>query len=124
MRKVCESVPTKRFYQVAACAISLATASSARGVVFVSTGDPTFNTTAPAGAYANSGWQYQINYGFFASATPVGPNHIVTALHTGATVGNSFVHNGVTYTTTEVTADYGDLRLMRVDNTFLSYAPL
>ena len=122
--KVRVSVPrTKRFYQFAACGVALATASSARAVLVTSTGDPTFNTTPPTGALANSGWQYQINYGFM-SATPVGPNHILTALHTGATVGNPFTYNGVDYTTTEITADYGDLRLMKVDKTILSYAPL
>jgi len=117
-------VPTKRFYQVAACAVAFAAAPAARAVIFQSTGDPTFHTTAPTtGTFANSGWQYQINFSD-VSATAVGPNHIITAAHTGAGPNTSFVYNGVTYTTTEVTADFDDLRLLRVDKPIYSYAPL
>src|SRR5262249_35485723 len=30
-----------------------------RAVILFSTGDPTANTSAPTGVYANSGWQYE-----------------------------------------------------------------
>ena len=116
-------MPTPRFYQVAACAVAFAAAPVAQAVLFHSTGDPTFNTTPPTGTLANSGWQYQITRGENL-ATAVGPNHYVTAAHTGAAAGFSFVYNGVTYNTTSVVADFGDIRLLSVDKTFLSYAPL
>src|SRR4051812_18238588 len=124
-RKVSDPVPTKRFYRIAACAIAFgAGAPAAQAVIFQSTGDPTFNTTAPTtGTFANSGWQYQVSFSD-VSGTVIGPNHIITAAHTGAGLNSSFVYNGVTYHPTEVTADFGALRLLRVDKPIYSYAPL
>ena len=120
-------MPTKLFYQIAAYAVGLATAApAAHAVIFHSTGDPTFNTTAPAGALANSGWQYQVDIGPNLG-TAVGPHHYLTAVHTGASTNNTFTYNGVTYHTTGLVATFGsqnDLGLFAVDNTFLSYAPL
>jgi hypothetical protein len=121
-------LPTQRFYRFAACAVSLAAATSARAVIFQSTGDPTFNTAAPTGTLAGSGWQYQINYGSYL-ATPIGPTHIVTAAHQGAIPGNTFNYNGVNYTVIAfadgaASKDFGDLRVLRVDKPILSYAPL
>src|SRR5688572_32232114 len=102
--------------------------SSARAVIFNSTGDPTFNTAAPAGTLANSGWQYQIDFGAYL-ATAVGPNHIITAAHQGGGPGTPFTYNGVNYVTVafadgDPSKDFGDLRLLRVDKPILSYAPL
>jgi hypothetical protein len=118
-------VPTNRFYQTAAYAIALtAAAPAAHGVVFHSTGDPTFHTAPPTtGTFANSGWQYQLDIGE-VSGTAVGPHHYLAAAHTGAGTNNAFVYNGVAYQTTAVVADFGDLRLLRVDKPFHSYAPL
>jgi hypothetical protein len=108
-------------------ALTLAT-SSARAVIFNSTGDLNFNTTAPAGLLASSGWQYEINFGVYL-ATAVGPNHIITAAHQGGGPGTPFTYNGVNYLTVpfadgDPSKDFGDLRLLRVDKPILSYAPL
>ena len=118
---VMKMTPTPRFYRIAACAASLALASTARAVVFHSTGDPTFNTTAPTGTLANSGWQYQVDVAGTFLGTAVGPHHFLTAAHIGGT--GTVYQNGTPYQATFV-QDYGDLRLLRVDNTFHSYAPL
>src|SRR5688500_8296455 len=101
---------------------------AADAVIFYSTADPNYNTTAPTGLLAGSGWQYQAQYSGFL-ATPVGPNHIVTAAHTAANIGGVFNYNGVTYTTVKFSdnsnfKDFGDIRLLQVDKPILSYAPL
>ncbi|MEO6435019.1 MAG: hypothetical protein ABIP55_04565, partial [Tepidisphaeraceae bacterium] len=108
---------------------ALLTPVAAEAVLFYSTGDPTFNTTAPGGSLTNSGWQYQGNWAGLLG-TPVGPNHFLTAAHLGGgSVGSSFTYNGINYSTvafpdTSAFKDFGDLRLFKVDQTFHSYAPL
>lgn len=96
----------------------------APGMVFYSTGDPNFNTTAPTGALANSGWQWTgqwIGY----QAVPIGPHHFLAARHVGGTVGNTFVLNGVSYVTTAYADDStSDLRIWQVAGTFPDWAPL
>jgi hypothetical protein len=92
--------------------------------MFYSTGDPTFNTNAPGGALAGSGWQWQGNWGAI-SGTPVAPDVFMTAKHAGGTVGDVFVFNGVTYTTTARYLDpASDLVLWRVNGIFPTHAPL
>ena len=124
-----DRVPRRRFYHfiAAAAAVTLAH-SDARAVIFNSTGDATFNTTAPTGGLANSGWQYQIDFSDHL-ATPVGPNHIISAAHQGGLPGKPFTYNGVNYMTVPFAdgdpfKDFGDLRLLRVDQPILSYSPL
>jgi autotransporter-associated beta strand protein len=118
-------VPSKHFYQIAASAVALAVAApAAQAVIFHSTGDPTFHTTAPTtGTFANSGFQYQVDLGPF-SGTVVAPFYFVTAAHTGASLANNFDYNGVHYNTVQVVADFDDIRVMKVDKPFYSYAPL
>ncbi len=92
-------------------------------VIFASTGDSTFNTTAPTGPLANSGWQYQGQWGSFLG-TPVSPNHFVTAKHIGGSIGDAFTYNGISYTTTAVHNNGTDLNVWEVSGTFSTYAPL
>ena len=95
-----------------------------RAVIFFSTADPNFNTTAPTGALLNSGWQWVGTWGGFQGA-PIGPHHFLAANHVGGTVGDPFVFQGVSYITI---ASYGDvstdLRIWEVQGTFPSWAPL
>ena len=123
--KVNNKVPTPRFYRIAAYAIGIAVAASpsAHAVIFHSTGDPTFHTTAPTGTFANSGWQYQVEIGPFLG-TPIAPYYYVTAAHTGAGLNNNFDYHGVHYNTVQVVADFDDIRVLKVDKPFYSYAPL
>lgn len=94
-------------------------------VIFDSTGDPTFNTTAPTGALAGSGWQYE---GFWQGSflgTAIAPQFFVTAKHVGGSVGQSFVFNGSSYLTIGMYDSPGsDLRIWEVDHAFSIYAPL
>jgi hypothetical protein len=96
----------------------------ARAVLFDSTGDPTFNTTAPGGALAGSGWQFQGDWlGFLG--TPIAPNYFISAAHIGGSVGDIFTFGGVQYTTTAVfNSPTSDLRIWQVSGTFPTFAPI
>ena len=113
-------------------------ATPAQAVIFFGTADPAHNReTAPSGAFAGAGWQYQGLFGSFLG-TAISPNHFITAAHipSGPT---TFVSKGyfngsadVTYTV-NTTANGGtgfwnipgtDLRIFQINQTFGSYAPL
>jgi len=104
--------------------LALLPLSRSDGVLFVSTGDPSFNTNAPTGSLANSGWQYEGQWGQFLG-TPIATNFFLAAQHVGGTVGDTFLWNGVTYHTVAFFDEPGtDLRLCQVAETFPSFAPL
>lgn len=54
--------------------------------------------------YANSGWQYEGQFGSFLG-TVIASNYFITAKHIGGSVGDTFVFSGVNYTTTAVFPD-------------------
>jgi PEP-CTERM motif len=113
------------------------TATLAHAVVFYDTGNAAHNTTAPLGAYQDSGWQYEGYYGGFLG-TMIAPQFFITAAHMG-TQGATFVHAGlfnggadVTYTI-DTAANGGagywdiagtDLRIVKINELFPYYAPL
>src|SRR5438105_3511725 len=108
----------------AALAASAILPTSAHAVVFYSTGDPTYNTTAPTGDLADSGWQWQGNWGSF-TGTPIAPQYFLTARHTGGIVGSNLIFNSTTYSTTAFWNITGtDLRLWKIGGTFSTYAPM
>lgn len=107
-------------------------------VVFYDTSDPLHNSeTAPGGALAGSGWQFQGEFGDFLG-TMISPNHFITAAHFGVP-SSTFVSRGhfngasdVTYNI-NTTANGGtgfwsiggtDLVIYEVFGSFSSYAPL
>ncbi len=93
-------------------------------VILYGTGDPTANTTAPTGAFANSGWQFEGQFDGFLG-TVIAPNYFITAKHIGGSVGDTFSFNGTNYTTTAVFPDpSSDLQIWRVSGTFPIQAPL
>jgi hypothetical protein len=95
-----------------------------RAIIFYSTADPGYNTTAPTGSLADSGWQWVGNWNGF-QGTPIGPKHFITARHIGGTVGDVLVLNGVSYPTVAVFDDtLSDLRIYEISGTFPSWAPL
>ena len=99
-------------------------AMPSQAVVFYSTGDPAFHTTAPTNELEGSGWQFQGRFNSYLG-TPVSPHHFITAKHIGGAVGNTFYYDGQTYTVTNSIADAGsDLRLWQVDGRFDRYAPV
>jgi hypothetical protein len=108
-----------------------------RAIVFEATADPTHNTTAPTGTFANSGWQYEGTYGAYLG-TMIAPQYFITAQHfgtQGSTFTQSSLFNGgsdVTYnidTTANGGAGYWDiagtdLRIFKIQGAFSTYAPL
>ncbi len=104
--------------------ILLAAVSNAGAVILFDTGDPSANTTAPTGALANSGWQYE-GYWNGLIGTPIAPNFFIAAAHIGGSPGNIFVYLGVNYTTVQSYSVSGsDLLIWQVSGTFPSFAPL
>lgn len=86
--------------------------------------DPGRNTSAPTGALADSGWQYEGEFGSFAG-TAIAPNYFITASHIGGSVGQAFTYNGRSYSTTAMFDDPGsDLRIWKVDGDLGPYAPV
>lgn len=86
--------------------------------------NPGANTTAPTGPLANSGWQYEGQFGSYLG-TVIASNYFVTAKHIGGSVGQTFTFNNVTYTTTAVFPDpASDLQVWQVSGIFPIHAPL
>ncbi len=109
----------------AATFLSLALGFPVHALIFSSTGDPAFNTTAPTGPLADSGWQFQGLWQGYLSGTPISPSYFITAQHAGGVVGSEFVLGGFTYhTTAAFPHPTADLTIWQVDGTFPSYAPL
>ncbi|PYK30233.1 MAG: hypothetical protein DME57_07525 [Verrucomicrobia bacterium] len=95
-----------------------------RAVILYGTGDPTANTTAPTGALAGSGWQYEGAFNGLGG-TVIATNYFITAKHIGGSVGNIFVFNGVNYTTDAAFPDpSSDLQIWRVAGNFPTHAPV
>src|SRR5258708_6232648 len=87
-------------------------------------GDAAFNTTPPTGSLADSGWQYEGQWGGVLG-TAIAPQYFIAAQHVGGLVGDAFVFQGVTYKTTAYWNDpSSDLRVWKVDSVFPLWAPL
>lgn len=111
-----------RLFLAATFATSL---SSASAVTFVSTGDPTFNTTAPTGEYAGSGWDLQGTWLTDFLGTPIAPQYFITAKHLNGAIGQPFTFQSTTYTTDAFFDDpSSDLRIWHVTTAFPTFAPL
>ena len=109
-------------------AVTLAAAQLLRlpllGVLFYSTADPEFNTTAPTGSLAGSGWELQGQWGDY-TGTPIGPRYFITAQHVGGMPGDRFHFRGADYVTAQFYDDPGsDLRIWKIRGQFAAYAPL
>lgn len=96
-------------------AVSLCLGEGSWAVVFMGTGDPEHNTTAPDGELSGSGWQYLGTWGGVFVGTVLGPHHFITARHLGGHGGQSFVYRGKEYTA-RATYEFGpnDLRIWEV----------
>jgi len=94
-----------------------------RAVIFYSTGDINYNTTAPGGS-TNAAWSAEGEFSSYLG-TPIAANYFITAQHFGGSVGSSFVYGGSTYTTTALYRDpNSDLAIWQVNNPFPNWAPL
>jgi hypothetical protein len=104
-------------------------AGSADAVILYETGptgsyDPSADTAAPTGGLAGSGWQDEGTFGG-ELGTAIAPNYFITAAHIGGNVGDSFVFNNTSYSTTASYSDPGtDLRIWQVNGTLPNYAPI
>jgi hypothetical protein len=108
---------------ISICAL-LSLVLPAPGLIFFSTGNPSYNTNAPGGALTNSGWQYQGAWSTF-DGTVIASNAFITAKHVGGTIGDSFTFRGTPYTTTAFyDSPDSDLRIWRVAGQFPVFAPL
>jgi len=117
--------PARRFYRLLALLGGCCLANCpARAILFYSTADPAYNTQAPTGALAGSGWQYVGNcYGW--ACTAIAPDLIITAQHVGIPVGAQFVMGGISYPTIDRYLDTNsDLAIYKVCGTLPQYAPI
>lgn len=97
---------------------------SARGILFYSTGDPSYHTTAPTGSLAGSGWQFEGSWNGF-TGTPIAPHFFITAQHIGGSIGEFITFQDVAYPTIARFDDTNsDLRIWEICGTFPAYAPL
>ncbi len=104
--------------------VLVAAASPSRAIIFMSTSNPGFDTTPPAGAYQGSGWQFQGDWSTVLG-TAIGAQCFITAAHVGGAVGDSFVLNGRSYVTDRVDRDpNSDLAVWHVTTAFPSWASL
>lgn len=104
--------------------LGLLAALDGRAIVFLATDDPAHNTSAPTGAWAGSGWEFQ-GYWQAMLGTVIASNLFLTANHGGGTVGDPFHYRGVAYPTLAVFRDPGsDLAIWKVCGTFAAAAPL
>jgi len=103
---------------------ALVVAAPSKAVILYGTDDPSVNTTPPTGALTGSGWQYEGKFNGFLG-TVIAPNYFVTAHHIGGSVGQVFIFNGNSYTTTAVFRDSAsDLAIWQIAGTFPFQAPL
>jgi hypothetical protein len=119
------SFPARRWLGAAFIAAFLVLDGLAvQAILFHSTGDPNYNTEAPTGLLADSGWQWQGRWGRFLG-TPIHPKYFVTAAHVGGRIGEALVLDGQSYLTTFSTNVPGsDLRLWRICGQFPDFAPV
>ena len=99
-------------------------APRAGAVLFESTDDPSYNTTAPSGALTNSGWQYEGFWGNYLG-TPIAPQFFIAANHVGGTTNDIFLFHGIPYHPVAAFKTFdSDLTIWQVRETFPSYARL
>jgi hypothetical protein len=103
----------------------LAFAPASRGILFKATGDPAYNTSAPTGALAGSGWQYQGQWAGFLG-TPIAPRFFIAATHVnGGNTNVTFDWNGFSYHPVAFSnCPSADLTVWQVAETFPDYARL
>lgn len=101
----------------------LLTLENARAVILMNDQAEVNNVTEPIGPLANSGWQFEGQWGGFLG-TPIAPNFFISAAHIGRPLG-TFNFRGVAYTIERsFPVPNTDLLVWKVIETFPDYAPL
>jgi hypothetical protein len=114
---------TRKLIEIVAVVL-LMVARPAAAVVFFFTGDTNYNTSAPTGSLADSGWQWVGFWGSF-QAVPIDAHHFLAANHIGGSLSDSFTFHGAVYTTVRSFTDpASDLRIWEVRESFPAWAPL
>ena len=107
-----------------ACVGLISLAPGAHAIILMATGDPTANTTEPAGELARSGWQWVGKWGK-TTGVAVAPKYFLTVKHVGGNILDPFTYRGQTYGAVKFYDDpQTDLRLVLVTGTFPDYASL
>jgi hypothetical protein len=102
----------------------IAIAWPAHGVIFEVTGDVGYNTNAPTGALAASGWQYQGRWGDYLG-TPIAPRFFITAKHVGGSTNDVLLLDDVAFHPVRYwDSPTADLRIWETAETLPRYAPL
>ena len=97
---------------------------ASRSEAIITLGGTGRNTSAPIGALANSGWQYEGLIGAY-TGTAISPNSFITAQHIGNMLGASFAFDGQNYPVVSAVDDpYSDLVVYTVSGVLPTYAPL
>ena len=95
----------------------------ANAIILFGRSGPSDNTTAPTGAFTNSGWEHSVFFDF--AGTLVGPQHILTAAHLRVSTNAIARVAGLPHRITGVTNVTGtDLRLLTVDGRFPNWVLL
>ncbi len=116
---------SRRLFLAVTTAWLICSPPRAGAVLFFATGDADFNTTAPTGLFAGSGWDLQGSFLNNFLGTPIAPQHFITARHLGGSIGATFEFQGTTYVTDAFVDDTeSDLRVWHVTSSFPDFAPL
>jgi hypothetical protein len=122
-RQICATLAPRVKTLLSLIAMLVLSPVETRAVILFDTGDPSVNTSAPTGALANSGWQYE---GFWGGnlGTPIAPHFFISAAHIGQ-AGTLFFYQGGSYTPVRSFSLPGsDFLIWQVRETFSSFAPL
>lgn len=105
-------------------AVGMFHAPAVRAVILFGSGDPLYNTTAPTGNLAGSGWEIEGRWRGFLG-TPIAPNLFITAKHVGGSTSDLFSFQGSNYVVIDsFTSPASDLRIFKICGIFPAFASL
>lgn len=121
-RLVCSMIHSRRWV-VPGLLLAWLALPPADALVFIGSDGVQHNVTAPSGALAGSGWQWQGSWGG-PLGTPIAAGFFITAAHVGGAVGQNFNFAGSNYVAiASYLAPNADLRLWQIAGQFPNYAP-
>ncbi len=112
----------RAFCMMAGIWTALVCPKAADAMIFMASQDPSYNTTAPTGAYANSGWRAVGEWGP-GGGIAISPYHVLTAKHF-TPGGDTFTLNGQSVQVISMTNDATDLRILTLAEPVGTWASL